>query len=234
MRGVAFERESRRHDRHQSPTGRETLCSRDEMFGSDVLVPGAIDRGGEGRIHHHDVGQNQGLQQIIDMFAVVACDLSAENRAQETLTKGVDFIEHKRGTGPGSESSQGTSAGGWFEHGLALADRSRPHGQGGKWQWRGKLLQPDLLLGAAGFRQQLGREEFCGEVIILTAVATQQHLDGRGLHQVIGHAPVPGTAGIAAMKRLAHDARKRRAAQGLVVDLRADLRQRRGEISVGD
>lgn len=56
MRGIAFGREPRRHDRHQPPTGRETLCSRDEMFGGDVLVPRPIDRGGEGRIHHHDVG----------------------------------------------------------------------------------------------------------------------------------------------------------------------------------
>ena len=56
MRGIAFGRESRRHDRHQPPTECQALCSRNEMFGSDVLVPGAIDRGGEGRIHHHDVG----------------------------------------------------------------------------------------------------------------------------------------------------------------------------------
>ena len=41
------------------------------------------------------------------------------------------------------------------------------------------------------------------------AVPTQHNLDGRRLHQVIDHAPVPGTAGIAAMKRLAHDARER-------------------------
>ncbi|KUP92763.1 hypothetical protein TRIHO_23550 [Tritonibacter horizontis] len=44
MRGIAFGRESRRHDRRQPPTGRETLGSRDEMFGGDVLVSGAIDR----------------------------------------------------------------------------------------------------------------------------------------------------------------------------------------------
>ncbi len=56
MRGIAFGRESRRHDRHQPPAGRETLCSPDEMFCSDVLVAGTIDRGGEGRVHHHDVG----------------------------------------------------------------------------------------------------------------------------------------------------------------------------------
>ena len=56
MRGIAFGRESRRHDRHQPPAGCQALCSRDEMFGGDVLVSGAIDRGGEGRVHHHDVG----------------------------------------------------------------------------------------------------------------------------------------------------------------------------------
>jgi len=44
MRGIAFGREPRRHDRHKPPAGCQTLCSRDEMFGGDVLVPGAIDR----------------------------------------------------------------------------------------------------------------------------------------------------------------------------------------------
>ena len=56
MRGIAFGRESRRHDRHQPPAMRETLCSRNEMFGGDVLVAGSVDRRGEGRVHHHDVG----------------------------------------------------------------------------------------------------------------------------------------------------------------------------------
>src|SRR6056297_4265840 len=102
------------------------------------------------------------------MLTVMARHIAAKYRAQKALAKGLDLVEHKGGTGPGGESGQGASSCGWFEHGLALADRSRPHGQGGKWQWRGKLLQLDLLLGAAGFRQQLGREEFCGEVIILT------------------------------------------------------------------
>ncbi len=40
-------------------------------------------------------------------------------------------------------------------------------------------------------------------------VPTQQLLDGLGLHQVVGHAPLPSAPGIAAMKRLAHDARER-------------------------
>ena len=70
------------------------------------------------------------------------------------MAKGVDFIERKRGTGPGSKTGQSTGASRGLQHGLALANGCRPHGQGGKWQWRGKLLQPDLLLGAAGFRQQ--------------------------------------------------------------------------------
>ncbi len=110
MRGIAFGREPWRHDRHQPPARCQTLCSRDEMFRGDVLVSRAIDRGGEGRIHYHDVGQNRRLQQIIDMLAVMACDLAAENRAQEALAKGVDLVEQKRGTGPGGDSGQGTGA----------------------------------------------------------------------------------------------------------------------------
>ena len=80
------------------------------------------------------------------MLAVMACDLAAENRAQEALAKGVDFIEQKRGTGPGGESSQGTGARRRLQHGLALADRRGPQDQRREWQRRGKLLQPDLLL----------------------------------------------------------------------------------------
>ena len=88
------------------------------------------------------------------MLAVMACDLAAKNRAQKALAKGVDFVEQKRGTGPDGESSQSTSASRGLQHGLALADRRSPQDQRRKWQRRGKLLQPDLLLGAAGFRQQ--------------------------------------------------------------------------------
>jgi hypothetical protein len=92
---------------------------------------------------------------------------------------------------------------------LALANGCRPHDHGRERQRRGKLLQPDLLLGAAGFRQQPRGKQLCSGDVTCRAVPTQQHLDSRGLHQVICHAPVPGTAGIAAMKRLAHDARER-------------------------
>ena len=116
------------------------------MFGGDVLVSGAVDRGGEGRIHHHDVGQNRHLQQIIDMLPVMACDLAAEERAQEALAKGVDLVEQKRSTGPGSETGQGTGASRGLQHDLALADRRSPQDQRRKWQRRGELLQPDLLL----------------------------------------------------------------------------------------
>ena len=154
MRGIAFGREPRRHDRHQAPTWCQALCSRNEMFGGDVLVPRPIDRGGEGRIHHHDVGQNRSLQQIVDMFPVMACDLAAENRAQEALAKGVDFIEQKRGTGPCSESSRGTRTSRRLQHGLTLANGCRPHRQGRERQRRGELLQPDLLLRPAGFREE--------------------------------------------------------------------------------
>ena len=80
------------------------------------------------------------------MLAVMARHLAAENRAQEALAKGVDFIEQKRGTGPGGESSQGTGASRGLQHGLALADRRGPHRHGRECQRRGKLLQPDLLL----------------------------------------------------------------------------------------
>ena len=78
------------------------------------------------------------------MLAVMARHLATENRAQEVLAKGVNFIEHKRGTGPGGESGQGTSASRGLQHGLALADRSRLHRKCGKRQRRGKLHRPDF------------------------------------------------------------------------------------------
>ena len=80
------------------------------------------------------------------MLAVMARHLAAENRAQEALAKGVDLVEQKHGTGPGGESSQGTGASRGLQNGLALADRRSPQDQRRKWQRRGKLLQPDLLL----------------------------------------------------------------------------------------
>ena len=80
------------------------------------------------------------------MLTVMARHIAAKDRAQKALAKGVDLVEHKGGTGPGSENCQGTGASRGLQNGLALADRSRPHSQGGKWHWRGKLLQPDLLL----------------------------------------------------------------------------------------
>jgi|GEM_PF-5251958 len=88
------------------------------------------------------------------MLAVLARHLAAENRAQEALAKGVDFIEHKRGNGPGGESCQGTGARRGLQHGLAPADRRGPHDHCRERQRCGKLLQPDLLLGAARFRQE--------------------------------------------------------------------------------
>ena len=154
MRGITLRAEPRRHDRHQPPTGCQALGSRDEMLGGDVFVPGAIDRGGEGRVHDDHVGQNLDLQQIVDMLAIMACHLAAENRAQETLAKGINLIEQKLGTGPGGESGEGTRASRGLQHGLALADRCGTHGQGREWQRRGKLLQPDLLLRPACFRQE--------------------------------------------------------------------------------
>ena len=51
------------------------------MFGSDVLVSRAIDRGGKGRVHHHDVGQDRRLQQIVDMLTIVTRHFAAENHA---------------------------------------------------------------------------------------------------------------------------------------------------------
>ena len=74
------------------------------------------------------------------MLAVMARHLAPENRAQEALAKRVDLVEQKRGTGPGGESSQGTSASRGLQHGLALANGCRPQGQRRKWQRRGKLL----------------------------------------------------------------------------------------------
>ena len=74
------------------------------------------------------------------MLAVMARHLAPENRAQEALAKRVDLVEQKRGTGPGGESSQGTSASRGLQHGFALADRRGPQDQRRKWQRRGKLL----------------------------------------------------------------------------------------------
>lgn len=39
------------------------------------------------------------------MLPVMARHLAAEDRAQEALAKGIDFIEQKCGTGPVGESS---------------------------------------------------------------------------------------------------------------------------------
>ena len=47
------------------------------------------------------LGPVRPLHAALDMLAVMARHLAAENRAQKALAKGVDFIEHKRGTGPG-------------------------------------------------------------------------------------------------------------------------------------
>ena len=80
------------------------------------------------------------------MLAVVTRHIAAEDRAQEVLAKGVDLVEQKCGSGPGGKSSQSTRASRGLQNGLALANGCRPHSQGGKWQRRGKLLQPDLLL----------------------------------------------------------------------------------------
>ncbi|KUP92764.1 hypothetical protein TRIHO_23560 [Tritonibacter horizontis] len=80
------------------------------------------------------------------MLAVMARHLAAENRAQEALAKGVDLVEQKRGTSPGGESGQCTGASRGLQNGLALADRRGLQDQRRKWQRRGKLLQPDLLL----------------------------------------------------------------------------------------
>ncbi len=80
------------------------------------------------------------------MLAVMARHLAAENRAQEALARGVDFIDYKHGTGPGGESSQGTGASRGLQHSLALANGCRPHDHCRERQRRGKLLQPDLLL----------------------------------------------------------------------------------------
>ena len=146
MCGITVGCEPRRHNRHQPPPGREALRGSDEMLGRDVLIPRPIDRRGEWRVHGHDIGQDRCLQQIVDMLTIVTCHLAPEDRAQEALAKRIDLVEQKRGACAGGESGQGASSGGWLQHGLALADRSRPHGQRREWQRRGELLQSDLLL----------------------------------------------------------------------------------------
>ena len=146
MRGIALRCEPLRHDRHHPPTRCQALGSRNEMFGSDVLVSRPIDRGGKGRVHHHDVGQNRRLQKIVDMLAVMARHIAAKDRAQKALAKGVDLVEQKRGTSPFRESSESAGASRGLQNGLALANGCRPHGHCRERQRRGKLLQPDLLL----------------------------------------------------------------------------------------
>jgi hypothetical protein len=82
-----------------------------------------------------------------------------------------------------------------------------------------------LLLGTAGFGQKPHSDVLRGAKRVGLVRVQKKRLNRCSLHHVVGHAPIPSTAGIAAPKSVAHDLREEGAAQRFADDLGGDQRQ---------
>ena len=201
-------------DGDEASTGRQASQRRGDMtIGGVGHAPGDVGHHRKWWVHQHDAGNSIGVQIVVDLGRIEACDRKGwkEGREKRAARLG-QLVEMEPASGNFGENGEQAGAGRRFQHDIVHGDRGggrRGESQGDR---RRELLEGLALFGTAGVRGlkagNLGEQRQCacwraGFAEKRLSVFAQKQ-DGGAFANVIGGLPIPGAIGIGAAEGSIH------------------------------